>query len=572
MTAMESEKNSLPQIVLDYIEQVIRNVKYRRKIRQEVKAELLAHFEDALRGVMDDADKQKKAEELIRDFGDAKLLATLIRRGKKRCRPMWQKALIHCFQAVCILCLLLILYIGWFFTGKPLVTTDYVAQLNQLVRPVADESQNAWPYYTQAAEKYIIPDDTEFNRSPRSLSTLTKEQRDILLKWISDNRESLDLIRQGNQKPHYWQIYDTKDNDNKELIMVFVPYLNEYRNLIYLLYWQALLDAERGDIQNAFDNTLESYSFGKHLRGQHTTLIEQLVAMGIKGISMETLRILLDEDIQNISLPLLDSTRKRFEAMIENEKFAVNFEGEKLFIYDEIQRGFTRSRIGISHLYINRIWQLDDIYKTVSVGSVNIKGSVSGSTSVISPGKEYIISPKVKRILHMLFTHPDQGQTLKATEQFYTEMTRLAGKTPATLRKEGVDIDKCKCGEEIAQKNILLKILIPALGSACQKSYRNQTDSYATLTIFAILQYYKTHKVYPDSIETLVQVGLLQTLPIDPYGNKPLIYRLDGDNFTLYSVGANFADDSGVMAKDSEGKPTLWSEKEGDAVFWPVQK
>jgi hypothetical protein len=121
VTAMESKKNSLPQIVLDYVEQVIRNVKYKRKIRQEVKAELLAHFEDALGGVKDDADKQKKAEELIRDFGDAKLLATLIRRGKKRCRPIWQKAVFAVLKVVGIIFAICLLRIGYMATGRPVI-------------------------------------------------------------------------------------------------------------------------------------------------------------------------------------------------------------------------------------------------------------------------------------------------------------------------------------------------------------------------------------------------------------------------------------------------------------------
>jgi len=47
------------------------------------------------------------------------------------------------------------------------------------------------------------------------------------------------------------------------------------------------------------------------------------------------------------------------------------------------------------------------------------------------------------------------------------------------------------------------------------------------------------------------------------------VYRKTDSGFTLYSVGLNFTDDGGVPGKDSKDKPILWSEKDGDAVFWP---
>jgi hypothetical protein len=148
-------------------------------------------------------------------------------------------------------------------------------------------------------------------------------------------------------------------------------------------------------------------------------------------------------------------------------------------------------------------------------------------------------------------------------------MNHLAIQSPATLRKE--KIDENKLTQRFIQDNLLLKNL-SRIERISLIWYRNRTGSTAMLTIFVILQYHKTHNTYPDSLEMLIQNGLIKELPIDPFSDAPLVYRKTGDGFTLYSVGLNFIDDGGVMGKDSKGKATLWSEKGGDAVFWPVLK
>ena len=53
---------------------------------------------------------------------------------------------------------------------------------------------------------------------------------------------------------------------------------------------------------------------------------------------------------------------------------------------------------------------------------------------------------------------------------------------------------------------------------------------------------------------------------MDPYSDKPLVYKRLDNSFTLYSLGADFDDDGGTPSNWGEG------DKGGDAVFWPVTK
>jgi len=57
---------------------------------------------------------------------------------------------------------------------------------------------------------------------------------------------------------------------------------------------------------------------------------------------------------------------------------------------------------------------------------------------------------------------------------------------------------------------------------------------------------------------------------MDPYSDKPLVYKRKGEGFILYSVGPNFIDDGGTVAVVN-GRTMKWGTKEqGDIVLWPV--
>ena len=88
----------LPACAEEYIQLIVKKMRYRRKVRQEVQEELTAHFTDELKDCETDEDRQQKAKQLIAEFGDVKLLAVLLRRAKKRCRPLWRTAVVRSFQ------------------------------------------------------------------------------------------------------------------------------------------------------------------------------------------------------------------------------------------------------------------------------------------------------------------------------------------------------------------------------------------------------------------------------------------------------------------------------------------
>ncbi|UCC96865.1 MAG: hypothetical protein JSW66_13585, partial [Phycisphaerales bacterium] len=188
------ESENLPLSVTEFLEALLNKMRYRRKVRRDVRAELTAHFEDELKGCTTDEEKHKKAKQLVTDFGELKLLAILIRRAKKRCRPLWRTVVARTFQVVGVLFLCLVVYTIWFSCGKPTIRVDYVAMFNRMNQPRVLDRDNAWPNYEEAISLYV----------PQS--ALTK-------KFISYRRKSIDrkeilrlknLINDGRQEISQW--------------------------------------------------------------------------------------------------------------------------------------------------------------------------------------------------------------------------------------------------------------------------------------------------------------------------------------------------------------------------------
>jgi hypothetical protein len=113
---------------------------------------------------------------------------------------------------------------------------------------------------------------------------------------------------------------------------------------------------------------------------------------------------------------------------------------------------------------------------------------------------------------------------------------------------------------------------MPALGRASRIAFRGRALHEAVVTILAIKRYHQEKGHYPLSLNELVSAGYIEQLPMDPYSDKPLVYHRIGDNFTLYSLGENFADDGGKVVDEGNDRRRWGTDEDGDRVFWPVPK
>ncbi len=538
--------NGLPGCVAAFLSELIKHMRYRRLVREEVRAELQSHFAEELRACKSEQEKQKKAEDVIAGFGDIKLLATLLRRAKRRCRPPWQTAVVRTAQVAAVLAVCFIVYVIWFLAGRPVITTDYIAQFNRLVRPPADESLNAAPFYTRAAEMLKEPpaDIAELLKSEHG--DLSAEQKQRLTAWLTEKQEIFDLVAEGAQKPHYWRTYE----GNEGMISVLLPHVRSYRHLSRALGHRAGLLAEEERQEDALATIQVCYRHGRHLRAGNKTLVEQIVGMTAENVAIDAMLGVLSGN--PLGPARLAALQKELEGLFVDEDFAVRVEGEKLGIYDEIQRCFTAGRLGGEHLYPRRL------------ASLGI-GDGQGEAVVF----DLMATPRHwGTVARILFVHPDKAQTRATIDRAYDVWANWLRKTPAQLRDEGIHINDEM--ERTVKGNLLLEIMVPALGRVHELSYMTKVRFDAALAIVSLLRYEAEKGRYPENLDELVAAGYLERLPLDPWSAAPLTYRRTGEDFLLYGWGENFTDDGGRPGTDRHGDLKRWWAGNGDWVFWPV--
>lgn len=551
--------SKLPACVAEYVRLVIRRMRYRKKTRQDVLAELVAHFEDGLKDCPAGKEREQKAQRLTAEFGDPKLLAALLRRAKKRCRPLWHSVLARTFQAVGILIVCLVLYVIWFYSGEPVITTNYLAELNRAGRPVADEILNAAPIYDQAIQKIkAVPDEISDLLGER-YDEATPQQRQRMQQWLRDNRELFELLAAGAQKPYYWTEYKTEE-DTAEMMAVLVPELQYLRRLAFALRWWIWTSAEQDRYEDAFRGIKSLYCLGQHFKGDKT-LIEQLVGIAIEALAAGTLRqILWDNTIESATLAQL---QEELEQIVANEDFTLSLKAERLVTYDVVQRSFTGG-LGGGHIIPK---SLEQLFPEVTIISSEEKNR--GPASFIYDVG--IILRKFRKWCYLLFLHPDKQETFRVTERFYDYWEKVAAKTPAQVREEQTDVKEQ--ARQIIRGNILLEGMVPAIERISLQCHSVRASVEAMITIMATLRYEKSSGRYPDDLEELVTAGYLKESPIDPYSDGPLLYKRTQKGFLLYSVGPNFEDDGGQIFYSERGRPiTRGTNEDGDWVFWPVLK
>ena len=537
----------LPASAEEYIKQVLKKMRYRRKVRQEVHEELTAHFEDELKSCATDEDKQQKAKQLIAEFGDVKLLAVLLRRAKKRCRPLWQTAIVRSFQAIGITVLYLFICSVPLFVGRPKINVNYLDWLNDLVQDGRDEADNARPYYEKAVTLYVKNPQDWLIRSGKIWPTdLNDVEINVLSDWLQNNKAAINAIREGSLRPGFWNEYQTDETKSENgrlnnplwadnFMDNTMEMLSAYRSLARLMRWQIPYEAYNGDIEKALSDCVALTKFGGHLQG-HGLLIEQLAGIAIEGLANSVTFDLLDSFA--VSADLLKNTLQQLNEQFDTQKPVISLEAEKAFWYDQIQWAFT-----------------DD---------------GQGNGRMLARGMPYVVTDDWKQILwrFVSFNHPDRKDAVTTIDKYFMKADELFALSPRDLQNEGIDANEW---DDALRLSYMLKEQGPAQYRVGQISWRVKTGRQALLTVLAVMRYEKEKGEYPASLKELVKAGFLKKLPIDPYSNAPLVYRRIESGFIIYSVGMNLTDDGGVLGLSSRGTPRMWMDN-GDWVFWPVAK
>ena len=167
-----------------------------------------------------------------------------------------------------------------------------------------------------------------------------------------------------------------------------------------------------------------------------------------------------------------------------------------------------------------------------------------------------------KQVYSSLYRYePDEMSHL--IRKAYAYYGSIVLKTPFRWHEEEINWDRV-ARESVEGNHLLLKLLPPVPGIS-EMSFRCRVERDGLITTLALLRYKNDKGGFPADLQELISNRYMSRLPMDPYSDKPLVYRRTENNFTFYSIGADFQDNGGKHSSkwglEAEG---------GDFVFWPV--
>lgn len=495
-------------------------------------------------------------------------------------QTLWKRRFVRCLEIAGLFIICFGLYTLWFIYDKPTVDTDYVSQLNQINRPDNyKQEDNAWPHYKKAIELFAEPKTGDEHSLMLSLpqkefSELKKAEQKSVIEWVGQNQAAWQEFAEASLKPYCYIEYTLHELDEDFYHKLDIPtlkidlrHLNGLRNLAMLGRWRIKVEIETLNTAQALDDCTTFLNTGTQWR-QNKGFNETIVGYALCNMGYEGLLKIISR--KELPASQLKDIQERLTNMYVATNAIFDLEFDKILFLDMVQHTFTKGGLGGGHLipkYLSPLVQFRSIVKTL------------GELETEPTARQKVL------YLVMSLLHARRNKTISKIEEIYEQAKEIQKMTPYEIRKSGdlVDIKhpdiwnyKIRFDSFIRESRyFVVGLSMPVAESISTLKYRNRAMYEAAITILALKRYMIENNSYPESLEELLSKGYIKKLPIDPYSDKPMVYKKIGTNFKLYSVGENFVDDGGELAFYDDGNMIQkWgnvTDKGGDAVFWPAR-
>lgn len=417
--------------------------------------------------------------------------------------------------------------------AKPTISVDYLARANELSLPANYEPDlNAAPHYEKLFADFVpLPRELEEHWKAWP-GDLTPDQRGAMEQWASLAAPSRAALAAVARCPYWWF---ELTSDEGSLCKITIPYQEQMRSLTWALVFLAKYEASQGRVEDALELLVNIHAMGFH-RSQGGALVEQMSGLAIGQLCYDALLTVLDRC--TVDVDTLRRTLEILEARLPVLCVPRFGEIERLYGYDSIQRLFSDDGQDNGRLIPGKL------HATKKNGGL------------YSPPLSYLDA------LWICTTHPGRAETVRLFDQYWREISALAEQTPWHLFSRGSSYEERL--DTLLASNYFLRSGARATAGCIRLGWQGRTYGRAVVTILAILARKAENGQWPPSLAALVAEGYLQQVPIDPYSDASLIYKVTDSDFILYSVAENFMDNGGFALAWNES--ALW----GDWVFWPV--
>ncbi len=294
------------------------------------------------------------------------------------------------------------------------------------------------------------------------------------------------------------------------------------------------MSAIDGNFEDSLEALIEWWKIGQHYSNRKTLWLQPEIRT--KSQVLKTASLILDYFAMDANT--LRLWQDKWQKQVDADKFVPDFQTNKLFYYDEIQRTFN--------------------YHPKGRGKLSLRRAIAYS----NPCCDLSFS----KMLHSILTCPDSNEVCRIVSSVCDYYQNIVDKTPYEIRLSEAEFENNL--EKIKNKQPIFNSFIPLLRPFFYHGLKAQSD--ALVTVIAVKRYKADHNTYPDNLEVLLKDKYLEKLPKDPFSDGLLVYRLLNDEFELYSVGVDFIDDGG---KGVWGHDLMFAVNDkGDEVFWPPLK
>lgn len=553
MSARGEHPGALPAELSGFVERIAKRTKLWRRERAEVSRELTAHFADGL-------ESGASAEELIEAFGEPKAAAKLIRRAKKRNRPLWWRTMAGTARAAALaaggaLALLFVAYAALFviyYTGEPTIKRNYVAELNAEIDAIP-KSERAWPVYLEAIR--LLRDDTDWQR--QNWVWAVAPTRDEAFEWVEARREGVEAIRDAASKPVMGYRFSARpdpqlriahgdepdeseaiaedDPANPVLIDVLLPYLGDVKRMTRMLWVDAHAAMASGDAERFERDVTAMFGVADQCRAG-AFLIVDLVSVSIVDLAMQTMRESLVEAPDLLDEAAWRRLAHRMGSFPRDGEPIIRLSGERMLFDDFLQRFFTDDGDGggvPTHAGM-KLWGSVSGGSAASMES-SVGDRVLGPISVATFGNRRELKAEYDRLL-----------ALALSESAAPLWEQGAGRLDAELEALNDDLVS-------RQRYAIIYALMPAVDRALRNAELLEMAREGTAAAIACELHRRRTGAWPTSWDELVP-DLLPSTPIDRFTGEPMGLRVVDGQLRIYGVGADYDDDGGEWARDGQDR------------------
>jgi hypothetical protein len=364
------------------------------------------------------------------------------------------------------------------------------------MKPPFPNAKNAAPYYEQAISQYrgLSSRQAAETALGKPIEALDEKDRAVLGAFVADMGPALDYMWQGSQADY---CYFPKDWDKGAAVLF--PEYSSLKQIARTLAVRAQAAVGKGDLPSALEDFATVRTLARHLAEQ-PTLIALLVSIAVDAIRARSLEVLFPLALKRES----DSMwiRECIEAMPEKFDLTGAIKTEAFFMYWLTRDGVDlRREMG---------FKTDDGFRP--------EVDLLQRSAFVRRAVRITVLDLYTPVIRDYKPSDDERIVLDALDQRALEIqegNRMAWPTLSTF--------------------------LPVFRGLAESLDRARFRRRSLLAALDVLDHRRKTGAWPSELPA----GY-----IDPYDGKPLRYKIDGDGFRIWSVGANKTDEGGLTDRE----------------------